>query len=760
MRSKPYNSATYWQPFTQTEETSQWVTGLDTQLRQATDRADVPLPAWRGQLQSCLTANSFWFLYSPGQMGGLAIRTCFDPQTIHGYRIGRQSDSQVEYLIEGSLGTFRVTVEAPTGQATLLRYTTALTPAQSFLVEALPRDLYLLDTNGDPTTTEGMVYVTQNGPTSGLVYLSVAKPALGSLLYFQNLTALNAYGEATQTDPSDRVTAQWPEAGFALPAAKQPLVAGTEVVLSDAFIYLSPSIPASEFEAADQFMAGMACIYAQLPKPETAYYDWPKAAERTIDTLAESPHCGRTIRRQYYLNAYVDATNKPPESMVQLAILVPLWEYQQWQEKPVALVDSLQKNLATFYDAKKEVMMRWLPGGTFKDTDRSEEQDPSKVDSWYLLHMLMNLARLGEKGDVEAKNLFFSSLEFAIKAAHAFAYDWPVFYNIDTLEVVKAETDAGKGGELDVAGLYTHVMLQAYEFTKEPRYLDEAITSAERLRGKGFELLYQTNITIMSALTLAKLWKLTGNRLYFDLSRLSIANVMARMWIWECDFGFGAHISTFMGVAPLKNAPYLAAYEEAEIVATMYNYLNELGTDVPEPIRLFFSEYTKYLLHRARYYYPSALPPEMVCQAPREGRIIRELPMPLEDIATGWTQAGTVGQEVYGGALAYILITYAYKRFPSVPVLIYADYPIYQAEYQSDNKEKGYVVIRLAGTEGYTCRVRLLARSRELPPVKLIDEDDPTGKPIRPAEKTSQYQDYQVPGHKRLRIEWSRSHTS
>jgi hypothetical protein len=755
MPVKSYNSPTYWQSFTKTEETSQWVRGLDDQLKNATDRADAPLQLQHGHLEICCTANSFWLIYQFETAGRLAIRTCFDPQLIRGFKAVKKSKTGADYVVEGALGTFRVKVEIPVGNCSLLRYTTSLEPRQPFQVQAFPRDLYILDTDYNPATPEGMVYVTQSGPTSGLAYLSVADPSEGSIFYFQNFTALDDYCQLTHTEPSDTVQVQWPELGFALPASEQPLPAGKEIVLSDAFIYLSESIPDSEFKAADQFLEAMACVYRQLPKPKTEFYDWPKLAQRTIDALTDSPHCGRVIQKQYYLNAYVDATQKPPESMVQLAILVPLWEYQEWAEQPVSLVEKLQKSLPSFFDRKKETLMRWLPAGTFTEENRNEEQDPTKVDSWYLLHTLMNLGRLADKGDTEAKDLLFRSLEFVIKAAHHFAYDWPVFYDIRTLEVVKAETGAGKGGELDVAGLYTHVLLQAYELSKDPRYLDEAIASAGHLRGKGFELLYQTNITIMSALTLAKLWRVTGNRLYFDLSRLSIANVVARLWIWEGNFGFGQNRSTFLGVAPLKDAPYLAAYEEGEFLATSLNYLKEVGRDVPEPIRLFFSEYMKYLLHRGRFYYPSELPTEMVCQQPREGRIVRELPMPLEDMPTGWNQAGAVGQEVYGGALATILTTYCFKRFEKVPVIIFSDYPIESAEYQLTDQHSGYAVVRLAGTKDYNCRVRVFAKSRKFPTVHLFDEDAPDSTPLKPTEKDKNYLDYQVKGNQRLRIEWT-----
>ncbi|WP_080057230.1 hypothetical protein [Spirosoma aerolatum] len=744
----------YWQPFTKAGQTSQWVSGLKDHLNQATQLEDSPWQFDRGSLQTCLTPSSFWIVYSFATAGKLAIRTCFDPQTIHAVKRGKQTETTVEYRIDGSLGAFRVMIERCVDEPMLLRYTTSLKPNQDFIVEAFPRDVYLLNKDGDPTTTEGMVYVTQSGPTAGLTYLSVTKPIEGTLLYFQNLTALNDYCQQTHTDPSGTVDAQWPEVGFSLPAAEQPLKAGKEVIISDAFLYLNEGIPANEFEAADMFLKAIPYIYRQLPKPEPVYFDWPKAAEQTIRALANSPECGRRIRNQFYLNAYVSATQKPPESMVQLAILVPLWEYQEWLEKPVPLVELLQKAIPTFFDEKKATLTRWLPGESFKKDEPSEEEDINKIDSWYLLHILMNLGRLADKGNTEAKDLLFRSLEFVIRAAHHFGYNWPVFYDSRTLAVIKAETSEGKGGELDAAGLFTHVMVQAYELSKDPRYLQEAEQSAERLRGKGFELLYQSNITIMSALTLVKLWRITGKRLYFDLSRLSIANVIARMWIWECNFGLGQFCSTFMGVAPLKDAPYLAAYEEAEIMATMLNYLKELGNDVIPAARLVFAEFIKYLLHRGRYYFPSELPADMICSQPREGRMIPDLPIPVEDISTGWKQVGAVGQEVYGGALAYILTTYAYKRFEGVPVIIYCNYPIYQADYQIIDRKSGYAIFCLSGLPDYTCQVRILAKGSKLPAIQLLDEDSDSPKPFMVTSKDKTYQEFTVPGNLRLRLEW------
>jgi hypothetical protein len=58
----------------------------------------------------------------------------------------------------------------------------------------------------------------------------------------------------------------------------------------------------------------------------------------------------------------------------------------------------------------------------------------------------------------------------------------------ETLKVLKAEFEPGKGGEHDVPGLYAHVMLQAYELSHEKRYLAEAEKAASRLKGSGLHL--------------------------------------------------------------------------------------------------------------------------------------------------------------------------------------------------------------------------------------------------------------------------------
>ncbi len=98
--------------------------------------------------------------------------------------------------------------------------------------------------------------------------------------------------------------------------------------------------------------------------------------------------------------------------------------------------------------------MRWLPGAPFRE--QSEDiQGHGAMDSWYLYHSQFKLARAAKLGDRPAARLFKRSLPYAMKVARRFNYRWPVFFDLESLDVVRAEASPGRGGENDVAGACT-----------------------------------------------------------------------------------------------------------------------------------------------------------------------------------------------------------------------------------------------------------------------------------------------------------------
>src|SRR4029079_12714966 len=138
------------------------------------------------------------------------------------------------------------------------------------------------------------------------------------------------------------------------------------------------------------------------------------------------------------------------------------------------IAEALAASLGRFQDDRVGAIGRWLPEVENMLDGTDPHEHPRVMGSWCVFHPLLNLARLAlENGDDRAREQFLDSLDYVIDVAHHFDYDWPVFYDVDSLDVIKAESEPGKGGEHDVPGIYAHVMIQAFDVTKESRYLDE-----------------------------------------------------------------------------------------------------------------------------------------------------------------------------------------------------------------------------------------------------------------------------------------------
>lgn len=250
--------------------------------------------------------------------------------------------------------------------------------------------------------------------------------------------------------------------GFALPPCQnQTLKAGKKIIINDAFVAFDAQNPENKYQTNLQFLNLLARIYLILPRPKTSYHPWLDIVEKGLKDLVENPGCWSQVAGHKYFNAYVSDYNTPPEIMVQLAVLLPLLDYTKWSNKELEVIETIKEGLPSFYNSKIDVINRWLPAAEDQLEGEEEQKQPAVMDSWYLHHPMLNLSRLALKGDKMAEKLFMDSLDFTIKVAQHFNYRWPVFYKMDTLDVLKEETSEGKGGEKDVAGLYAHVMLQA-----------------------------------------------------------------------------------------------------------------------------------------------------------------------------------------------------------------------------------------------------------------------------------------------------------
>lgn len=742
-----------------TKGVTPWMLSLEQELGE-----ERPASLWDFSLQD-FSFNviegdqSLWIITHFPNGGEVALRAAYCPYNhievnevrSFGNSVDNGFPKELEVQLSSVTGEYLIRLQFLRPDLPLIRCTTTLVPAAPLFIPYFPRDIIPLGPLDDLIHAEGVIYTKQVGPRTGMVYFSLSQPKAGTVMYFQNLTALNDYAEQTKTSLQEVVGGSWPELGLSLPpATEEPLQAGKATVISDAFILFNPSTPKDDLEMSRQFLESLAQIYLALPRVETEYKDWPGIVKKTVRDLSNSEKCWTTIRNVKYLNAYVGDYETPPESMVQLSVLLPMLEYADWSGEDIPIIADILNTLPKFFDQNAHVYGRWLLSEQNKLDGSEDHKLPRVMDSWYLYHSLLNLSRLALRGNETAKKLFLDSMDYAIEVARKFKYQFPVFYNLDTMEVLKAESKEGHGGENDVAGQYAHVMMQAWDLTKEERYLEEAKKAAKSIQGLGFNLMYQANSTIFSSGALLRLWKETGDDLYLNLSFMILANIFNNMWLWECNYGYAKNYPTFFALFPLQDAPYTAVYEEIEAVAAFHDYLSYLDGHSPEWLKILIPEFTRVLMFKGSFYYPALLPEEMISQEPRTGEIDRDLWIPLEDIHDGWEQAGQVGQEVYGAGLPFGLVPRHYHRMNEEGFIIYVEYPTLNYK-----NEEGRVSFDVFGDPRLACRMRIMPIGRKsLPAIEAEAELDGNIKPLKGIKTAEGHLEYQLYGGQKIHLTW------
>jgi len=649
------------------------------------------------------TADSVWI--SVNRENAEPIYFCTCPVLTGGINkvVTTIKDEVLHIHFDTLIGHFEISISFGEDEFSFFKYKCSLSPSTELLLPFCPRDILTAQSPSDSQKSWGELHLSQIGTRSGIVYFT-RKKSLLRVLYLQNLTELSPFAQQTGTTLAEVVSGQLPEIGLSLPSASEkPLKKGEKITLSDAYVCLKPHQEKATDLSLD-YIELLAAAYLIMPRPDTHYLPWPEVLKKGLKDLIENHGCWSMLDGNSYLNAYVSDYETPPEIMVQLAVLLPLVDYVEWSGEDLGVINKIKKGLPAFYSSKLKTIVRWHPAAEDRLKGDEEQKMPMVMDSWYLHHPLLNLSRLALKGDHDAENLFLGSIGYAIKVAHAFKYEWPVFYKMDTLEIIKAETAAGEGGEQDVAGLYAHVMLQAFELTGDKIYLNEAQKAAKKLEVIGMKIMYQANNTAFAAGALLRLYKITNNERYLNLSYRCLASIFQNVQLWDCNYGFGKNVPTFFALFPLADAPYTAAYEEQEVFCAMHDYLKRAeDIQIMPSIRLLCTEFIRYLVERAPYYYPPMLPKEMISDKVKTGEIDQKLWIVLEDIQDGNIQSGTVGQEVYGAGNAFGILPRHFIRIKRENFLIFTDYPITALRHGKQS-----VTFRLQGDERIICRLRVV----------------------------------------------------
>jgi len=692
--------------------------------------------------------DSIWGVVRRPGRGGVALRLAFAPGGIAGCRtVKRKPGERLRLAIDSSLGRHVVAICTDGLDLQRLRVTASITPVSPLLVPFVPRDLYPLDARDDPLGARGSVEAAQRGMNSGLIYLRLDEPRFGSVLYFQNLTAMNPYYRATRTKPDGAVGGEWPELGYLMPTPPQsgtppvdPLPANVETVISDAIVIFRDMSAPNERENARQFIQMLGAAYTALDLPRPDYRDWVGRAKRTMRDLE---HSSKARVRQYgHIYAHPYTASEYPDSMVQLALLAPIRDFCTWSGTTSRLDAEFSRGLDKFHDPELKTLRRYLP-------NVGDDKDADAVDSWYLYHPLMNLARLALAGDDHARDLLLKSIDFGIKAARHFDYMWPIQFKVTDFSVITAVAGADDRGQTDVGGIYAWVMLQAYELTREERFLHEAQAAIDAAEGMRFHLNYQANLTAWGAAACLRLWRITNVERYREQSYAYLASFFHNCAIWESRIEHAAHYRNFLGVTCLQDAPYMAVYECFDSFAAFECYLRDSGPELEPAARMLISEYCKYALDRAWFFYPDALPADALADEQRNGHIDRTLSFPIEDLYVDGQPAGQVGQEIYGAGAAMIFASRSYHNIDDAPFRLFCDHFIMASERTGDEA----LSLKLDGGETCIASLSLLRLPRRtLPKFKLITAG---GDILRPRMRKKDRVEYRLPANGRVILSWS-----
>jgi hypothetical protein len=691
--------------------------------------------------------DALWALIRRPGHGALALRAahaiggCSDVRT---RPAGEGEALRVEFT--STMGRHVVAFRLHEGDVPVLRVTGRLTPATPLLIPFLARDLYPLDGHDDPAGANGVVEAAQRGMNAGISYFRLARPRFGSVLYFQNFTTLNPYFIATGTTPDGAVGGEWPEIGYLPPTASQkgtpplvPLPEGEQIVVADACLAFHREADGDEAAMARRYLSLLGAIYRRIDQPSTDYRDWVARAERTLHDLDKAPEA--TIRHYGFRYIHPYTATEYPDSMVQLSVLAAIRDYEAWTRRDIPLFAELKRGLRKFYDPKLRTIRRYLP-------NVGKDKDKDAVDSWYLYHPMLSLGRLAIDGDKQAARLFLDSIDFGIEAAHHFDYVWPIQYKITDFSVITASRDEQGLGQTDVGGIYAYVMLQAFELTDDKRFLDEARAAIDAAHGMRFNLNYQANLTAWGAAACLRLWRITNEETYLHQSYVYVASFFHNVAMWESDIGLAKHYRNFLGVTALHDAPYMAMYECFDSFAAFERFLKDSGPDLDPGVRMLLSEYCRYALDRAWFYYPDALPPEAIAEKSRNSYVDRNLSFPVEDLYVDGQQAGQVGQEIYGAGAALVFASRTFHSVNDAPFRIFCDHFLLASERPADRA----LSFQLGGGEGCLARLSLIRTGRaKLPEFTVTTAAD---EQIEPHSQDTDRVEYFVPANGRIGLAW------
>jgi len=264
-----------------------------------------------------------------------------------------------------------------------------------------------------------------------------------------------------------------------------------------------------------------------------------------------------------------------------------------------------------------------------------------------------------------------------------------------------------------------------------------------------FELNYQANLTAWGAAACMRLWRVTNEKYYLRQGYVYLASFFHNSAIWESQIDNAKHYNVFLGVTCLHDAPYMAIFECFDSFAAFERYLRDSGPDLDPSVRLLVSEYCKYAIDRAWYYYPDALPAEVLAKDDiRNGHIDATLSFPVEDLYVDGQLAGQVGQEIYGAGAAFVFATRSFHNVSGAPFRIFCDnFPV-----TSERTSKRSLTFGLEGGHGREAAFSLVRIGKAaLPKFTLTSAE---GMSLSPRHIAEERVDFSIPANGQISLRW------
>ncbi|MEM3905783.1 MAG: hypothetical protein QXZ17_02775, partial [Nitrososphaerota archaeon] len=222
---------------------------------------------------------------------------------------------------------------------------------------------------------------------------------------------------------------------------------------------------------------------------------------------------------------------------------------------------------------------------------------------------------------------------------------------------------------------------------------------------------YEMTATPEGAVAALMLYQLTNNEKYLKISYIPLANIVRHSVFFECKYGYGKYFRTFFSTMAMPES-YVAACEEGKVFRYMLEYLTIGEKFLPKHVKKLVAELLKY---KGQYTMPPKYPREMIAEKTACGELVPSWYIPFEDLMFGWKKSGQIGQEIYGAGYPIEIASGLYNVFDNGKVILYTEYPL---TFQSE--EKGKVIFKVAGTEDYSFKARIIYLDGRKQPSKIL----------------------------------------